>query len=103
MESETGPANRISAARRRARLPFLPNDALICRVKPQLKCPKCGSLIYSRRHPVCGRCGEKLPESLMFSPVVRKKVDEIVEQDRKREEWGNKFPGHDTGSAGIIH
>jgi len=39
----------------------------------------------------------------MFSPVVRKKVDEIVEQDRKREEWGNKFPGHDTGSAGIIH
>ncbi len=38
----------------------------------------------------------------MFNPVVRKKVEEIIGQDKKREEWGSKFPGHDTGSAGII-
>ena len=68
----------------------------------QLKCPKCGSVIYSRRHPVCGRCGEKLPASLMFNPVVRKNIEEMIEQDKKREAWGNKFPGHDPGSSGII-
>jgi hypothetical protein len=68
-------------------------------VKPQLKCPKCGSVIYSRRHPVCGRCGAKLPDSLMFNPAVRKKVDEMIEQDRKREEWKSKFPGHASSSC----
>ena len=38
----------------------------------------------------------------MFNPVVRKKVEEMIEQDKKREAWGSKFPGYDTGSAGII-
>ncbi|HTY88201.1 MAG TPA: hypothetical protein VMB80_12105 [Candidatus Acidoferrum sp.] len=38
----------------------------------------------------------------MFNPVVRKKVDEIIEQDKKREEWGNRFPGHNTGSGSIV-
>ena len=38
----------------------------------------------------------------MFNPVVRKKVEEMIEQDKIREAWGSKFPGHDTGSAGII-
>ena len=68
----------------------------------QLKCPNCGSVIYSRRHPLCGRCGAKLPASLLFNPTVRKNIDEIIEQDRKREAWGNKFPGHDPGSSGVI-
>ncbi len=38
----------------------------------------------------------------MFNPVVRKNIEEIIEQDKKREAWGSKFPGHDTGSSGII-
>ena len=38
----------------------------------------------------------------MFNPVVRKNIEEMIEQDKKREAWGNKFPGHETGSAGII-
>jgi len=38
----------------------------------------------------------------MFNPVVRKNIEEMIEQDKKREAWGSKFPGHDPGSAGII-
>jgi ribosomal protein L37E len=77
-------------------------NEFVSQMGTQFKCPKCGSPVYSRQHPVCGRCGGKLPKSLMFNPVVRKKVEEMIEQDKKREQWGNKFPGHDTGSSGII-
>ncbi|MEI7809843.1 MAG: hypothetical protein WCJ07_15300 [Verrucomicrobiota bacterium] len=67
----------------------------------QLKCPKCGSVIYSRRHSICGRCGEKLPESLMFDLITSKKVEDLIAQDKKRKEWESKFPGHATGGAGL--
>jgi len=66
------------------------------------KCPKCGSIIYSRRHPICGQCGEKLPESLMFDPATRKKIDHQIEQDKKRQAWQAKFPGTDTSSDSMI-
>ncbi len=73
-------------------------------MESQPKRPKCGSPVYSRRHPVCGRCGEKLPESLMFSAEARKKVEGVIEQDRKRAEWERKFPGtspSDSGTTGL--
>ena len=56
-------------------------------------------MIYSRRNRLCGRCGEKLPESAMFDSATRKKVDKIIEQDKKREEWAGKFPGHASSSG----
>lgn len=65
----------------------------------QPKCPKCGSVIYSRRNPVCGCCGEKLPESLMFDPATRKKIDGELARERKRREWDSKFPGQPSSSG----
>jgi hypothetical protein len=65
----------------------------------QPKCPKCGSVIYSRRIPVCGRCGEKLPESVLFDPATRKRVEKAIEQEKKRAAWETKFPGQSTSSA----
>ena len=38
------------------------------------KCPKCGSIIYSRRNVLCGVCGERLPPELLFSPEQRAAV-----------------------------
>ena len=64
------------------------------------KCPKCGSVIYSRWIAVCGRCGGKLPSSLMFDSATRNKIEELIDQDRKRVDWERKFPGHDT-SGGV--
>ena len=68
-------------------------------MESQFKCPKCGSVIYSRRNPVCGRCGETLPASLMFDPITRGKVDKVIEQEKKRAEWEGKFPGHPASSG----
>jgi len=34
----------------------------------------------------------KTAASLMFNPVVRKNIEEMIEQDKKREAWGSKFP-----------
>ena len=65
----------------------------------QLKCPKCGSVVYSRRNPVCGRCGEKLPKSLMFDKATRKKVDKVIDNDKKRAKWESKFPGQPSSSG----
>lgn len=44
-----------------------------------LKCPKCGSVIYSRRNLLCGVCGQRLPERLLFNARER----EVVERDLK--------------------
>jgi hypothetical protein len=65
----------------------------------QPKCPKCGSVIYSRRNPICGRCGEKLPDSLMFDAATRKKVEKVIEEERKQTDWAQKFPGHPSSSV----
>lgn len=68
-------------------------------MESQLKCPKCGSVIYSRRIPVCGRCGEKLPESLMFDPATRQRVEKGIADEKKLAEWERKFPGHPSSSS----
>jgi hypothetical protein len=47
-------------------------------------CPVCGSLIYSRRNVLCGRCGVELPKGLLFTAQERKKVDDDLAQLRIR-------------------
>ena len=69
-------------------------------MESQLKCPKCGSVVYSRRNPICGRCGEKLPESLMFDAATKARLAKLAEQERKQAAWQAKFPGHSTDSGG---
>ncbi len=61
-------------------------------MESHLKCPKCGSVIYSRRIPVCGRCGEELPAALMFDPKTRKRIESEIEQDQERRDWEARFP-----------
>jgi ABC-type ATPase with predicted acetyltransferase domain len=68
-------------------------------METRLKCPKCGSVIYSRRKPVCGRCGEKLPDALLFDPATRRRVEKLIAQERKQAEWASKFPGHPSSSS----
>ncbi len=50
----------------------------------EFKCPKCGSVIYSRSNVLCGSCGEKLPEDLLFSPEQRKTVQKHMTNLKKR-------------------
>ena len=49
------------------------------------KCPACGSIIYSRRHVLCGVCGERLPEELLFPVEQREKIAaELKETNGRR-------------------
>ena len=48
----------------------------------ELKCPHCGSVIYSRRNVLCGRCGKELPKELLFSDVERTAVEQELEEAR---------------------
>lgn len=47
------------------------------------KCPQCGSIIYSRRNVLCGVCGERLPEELLFQGKEREMVEKNLKAARK--------------------
>jgi hypothetical protein len=51
------------------------------------RCPQCRSIIYSRRHRLCGVCNQPLPEHLLFSIVEAQRVEQLlrVERDRHRQ------------------
>jgi hypothetical protein len=61
------------------------------------KCPKCGSVIYSRRNVLCGVCGERLPDVLLFTPKERQAVEHDL-QELKQRELDSKKPKKDTGN-----
>jgi hypothetical protein len=52
------------------------------------RCPNCDSIVYSRRHKLCGVCGSPLPDELLFKPAEALRVQSILHTDRrKHREW----------------
>ena len=47
-------------------------------------CPACGSIIYSRRHRLCGVCARPLPVEALFSETESTRIELLVEIDRER-------------------
>jgi hypothetical protein len=78
--------------------------ALSFNVKPALKatlgepvgqkthrCPACNSIIYSRRHRLCGVCGSSLPEDRLFTPTEAKAVTRLLSVEKQRHrQWLSK-------------
>jgi len=55
------------------------------RVKPRARhCPSCDSIVYSRRHSLCGVCGHALPEDCRFSAADAESVEMILRTERQR-------------------
>ena len=50
------------------------------------KCPNCGSIIYSRRNVLCGVCGKRLPQELLFTPEERGVVERELDEASQREQ-----------------
>lgn len=63
----------------------------------EFKCPKCGSLIYSRRHVLCGVCGERIPSELLFTPEQQAAVEREMKEIKKRERESKNTPNEPTG------
>jgi uncharacterized Zn finger protein (UPF0148 family) len=67
------------------------------------KCPKCGSIIYSRRNVLCGVCGERLPEELLFTAEQRDAVDKTLRELKEREkEMHRRDAERPIDSGGVI-
>jgi predicted amidophosphoribosyltransferase len=43
-------------------------------------CPACDAVIYSRRSGLCGVCGARLPETMLFNPEQREKLEDQMER-----------------------
>jgi uncharacterized Zn finger protein (UPF0148 family) len=70
------------------------------------KCPKCGSVIYSRRNVLCGVCGERLPVELLFNAEERTVVERNLAEAKRRARQSSALgssgasPGFMGGSFG---
>ncbi len=51
---------------------------------PEGRCPYCDSIIYTRRHRLCGVCGEKLPAVCLFTPSEAERVETSLQKERER-------------------
>jgi predicted nucleic acid-binding Zn ribbon protein len=69
-------------------LPIVPsrqNQYFGIRVKPrQRHCPSCDSIVYSRRHRLCGVCGHALPEDCRFNAMEAESVETLLRTERQR-------------------
>lgn len=50
----------------------------------EFKCPHCQSIIYSRRHKVCGTRGATLPGDLLLTSAQIQKLDKERAREKKR-------------------
>jgi predicted nucleic acid-binding Zn ribbon protein len=54
-------------------------------LKPRVRlCPSCDSIIYSRRHRLCGVCGQVLPEDCRFTATEAETVEMLLKSERER-------------------
>jgi predicted nucleic acid-binding Zn ribbon protein len=47
-------------------------------------CPSCDSIVYSRRHTLCGVCGHALPEDCRFTAPEAESVEMLLRAERQR-------------------
>lgn len=55
------------------------------------RCPHCDSIIYSRRHKLCGVCGQSLPADYLFSETEAQRIERILRTEQSRhKKWMRK-------------
>jgi len=79
---------RWSECDRNQAQPVVPGGQNQCfgtRVKPRGRhCPSCDSIVYSRRHSLCGVCGHALPEDCRFTATEAVRVEMLLRTERER-------------------
>jgi hypothetical protein len=48
------------------------------------RCPCCQSIIYSRRHKLCGVCNRPLPAELLFSETEARRIAALLRREKQR-------------------
>ena len=63
----------------------------LTRPGPQLRCPQCDSIIYSRRHKLCGVCAQELPPKFLFPAEDAQRLQVLmVSEQRRHRAWIGK-------------
>ena len=61
------------------------NPYFSLKAKPRERhCPSCDSIVYSRRHRLCGVCGQALPEDCLFTATEAESVEMLLRTERQR-------------------
>ena len=47
------------------------------------RCPACDSIVYTRRHKLCGVCSQVLPENCLFTRSEAEDVELLVKTERQ--------------------
>ena len=66
----------------------------------QHKCPHCDSVVYSRRNVLCGVCGKRLPDSVLFTAEERAVVERELAEAKRRARKARAADGFGGGDAG---
>jgi len=62
------------------------------KVEAERRCPNCNSVVYSRRHKLCGVCAEPLPATCLFSEEQAQSVQSLLAEERARHRhWIHRF------------
>ena len=56
----------------------------IAEPRSDLRCPGCRGVIYTRRHKLCGVCGEELPGELLFSESQALRIEGLLKSEREQ-------------------
>ncbi|MFO1500279.1 MAG: hypothetical protein U1G07_18145 [Verrucomicrobiota bacterium] len=48
------------------------------------RCPHCQSIVYSRRHRLCGICAQPLPEEHLFSVSEARRIEALLAFERQQ-------------------
>lgn len=67
---------------------------LVTKGNSEHRCPACGSIIYSRRHRLCGVCSQPLPKEFLFTASEARQIGALLEAERARHrQWCSRFVG----------
>ena len=87
MSASTSNARRDDYARTQTLLVSSGNQDLFPRigvVPKERHCPSCDSVVYSRRHRLCGVCAQVLPDDCLFTQTEAQNVETLLRTERQR-------------------
>lgn len=64
---------------------------LVAQTDNSLRCPHCHSIVYTRRHRLCGVCSGELPDCCLFNDREARRIEMLLRSEKERHRrWNQK-------------